>query len=82
MTGWNEGRLHSTVLVSPRRERRRDRRTRQSAAKSLLSVDREARKAAAKAKADELTAERRATVVLPEQASPAPPPSVPQADCA
>ena len=70
--GWDEGRLHSTVLVSPRRERRQDRRIRQSAAKSLLSVDREARKAAAKAKADELTAERRATVVLPRAGEPGP----------
>ena len=72
MTGWDEGRLHSTVLVSPRRERRRDRRTRQGAAKSLLSTDREARKAAANAKTDELTAERRATAVLPRAGEPGP----------
>ena len=72
MTGRNEGRLHSTVLVSPRRERRRDRRIRQGAAKSLLSVDREARKAAAKATADALAAERRATVVLPRAGEPGP----------
>lgn len=66
MTGWNEGRLHSAVLVSPGRERRRDRLTRRAAAKSLLAEDRDARKIAAKAKTDELAAERRATVVLPK----------------
>jgi len=65
MTGWNEGRLHSAVLVSPRREKRRDRRTRKAAAKSLLADDHETRKAKARAKADELADERRATVVLP-----------------
>jgi hypothetical protein len=66
VNAWNEGRLHSAVLVSPRRERRRDRRTRRAAAKSLLAEDHASRKAAEKAKADELTAERRATVVLPK----------------
>ena len=65
MTGWNEGRLHSTVLVSPRREKRRDRRTRRAAAKALLTDDRDTRKAKERAKSDELAAERRATVVLP-----------------
>ena len=65
MTGWNEGRLHSAVLVAPRREKRRDRRTRRSAAKALLDDDRDTRKAKAQAKAKELAAERRATVVLP-----------------
>jgi hypothetical protein len=64
--GWNEGRLHSTVLVAPRREGRRDRRTRRGAAKTLLAQDRESRRASDKAKADALTAERRATVVLPK----------------
>lgn len=70
MTGWNEGRLHSAVLVAPRREKRRDRRTRRSAAKALLTDDRETRKARAQAKADELAAERRATVVLPRAGEP------------
>ncbi len=65
MTGWNEGRLHTAVLVAPRREKRRDRRTRRSAAKALLDDDRDTRKTKARAKADELAAERRATVVLP-----------------
>jgi hypothetical protein len=65
VNGWNDGRLHSTVLVSPRRERRRDRRTRRAAAQSLLAEDRNIRRAAAKAKHDALAAERRATVTLP-----------------
>ena len=57
MSGWKDGRLHSAVLISPRRERRRDRRTRRAAASALLAKDRDVRKAAAKAKADELAAE-------------------------
>ena len=72
MTGSNEGRLHSAVLVAPRRERRRDRRARKAAAKSLLAEDHDSRKAVAKAKADELAAERRATVVLPKSGEPGP----------
>lgn len=72
MSGWNEGRLHSSVLVSPRREGRRDRRTRRAAAKSLLAEDRESRNASARARTDELTAERRATIVLPRSGEPGP----------
>ncbi len=48
MTGWHDGRLHSSVLVSPGRERRRDRKSRKAAARRLLAADREARRAAAK----------------------------------
>ena len=66
MSGWQDGRLHSAVLVSPRREGRRDRRLRRAAAKSRLAEDRETRKAQAKTKSDALTAERKATVVLPK----------------
>ena len=66
MSGWQDGRLHSAVLVSPRRERRGDRRLRRAAAKSRLAEDRETRKAEAKAKSDALTAERKATIVLPK----------------
>lgn len=72
MSGREGERLHSTVLVSPRRERRRDRRARKAAAKTLLADDQAARKAIAKAKADALTAERRATVVLPRSGEPGP----------
>ena len=66
MTGWQDGRLHSAVLVSPRRERRRDRRLRRASAKSLLAEDRDARRNEARAKSDAITAERKATVVLPK----------------
>ncbi|MCM3513827.1 ATP-binding protein [Nocardioides sp. P86] len=62
----DESRLHSSVLVSPRRERRRDRRARKAAAKSRIAENRESRRTLAKAKSDELAAERRATVVLPK----------------
>lgn len=72
MKGSNEGRLHSAVLVSPRRERRSDRRARKAAAKSLLAEDRDTRRAAAKVKFDELLAERRATVVMPKAGEPGP----------
>ncbi|CAN5127379.1 ATP-binding protein [soil metagenome] len=65
MSGWQDGRLHSAVLMSPRREKRKDRKTRNQAAKSLLDDDHAEHKATAKSKADELADERRATVVLP-----------------
>ena len=41
VSGWQDGRLHTAVLVSPGRERRRDRRSRKAAARSLLAEDRE-----------------------------------------
>ena len=72
MTGRGEGRLHSAVLVSPRRERRRDRNTRKRAAQALLAEERAGQRAAAKAHADALAAERKATVVLPRTGEPGP----------
>ncbi len=65
MSGWQDGRLHSAVLVSPRRERRRDRRLRRAAAKSRMTEDRDTRRTEARVKSDAITAERKATVVLP-----------------
>ncbi len=65
MSGREGGRLLSAVLVSPGRERRRDRKSRKAAARALIIEDRESRRAAARAKTEELAAERRATVVLP-----------------
>jgi hypothetical protein len=65
VTGGHDGRLYSAVLVSPRRERRRDRRLRRQSATALLAEDRAARRAAAKAKSDALAAERKATALLP-----------------
>ncbi len=70
MTRQQDGRLLSTVLVSPGRERRRDRRSRKAAARALMAEDREVRRAATKAEADALAAERRATVVLPRSGEP------------
>jgi hypothetical protein len=72
VTGWQDGRLHSSVLVSPGRELRADRKLRNAAAKSLLEQDREARRSEARRKAEELTAERRDTVVLPRAGEPGP----------
>ena len=65
MTGWQDGRLHSAVLVSPGRERRRDRNLRKAAARARMSEEREARRTEAKRKADALTEEKRSTVNLP-----------------
>lgn len=73
MNTWqDEHRLHTSVLVSPGREKRRDRKLRRASARALLAEDREARRAAAKQKADDLAAERRATVVLPRAGEPRP----------
>jgi len=66
VSGWQDGRLHSAVLVSPRRERRRDRRLRRAAAKSRMTEDRDTRRAESRAKSEAITAERKATVVLPK----------------
>lgn len=72
MSRRQQGRLHSAVLVSPGRERRRDRKSRKAASRVLMVEDRETRRAAEKAKADALTAERRASVVLPPSGEPGP----------
>ncbi|CUR54290.1 conserved hypothetical protein [metagenome] len=65
MTGRGEGRLYSAVLVSPGRERRRERKLRTRAAKGLLAADRAESKSAANAKSAALVAERKATTILP-----------------
>jgi hypothetical protein len=61
----DERRVHSSVLVTPGRERRRDRKLRRAAACALIADDRKAQRALVKQKADDLAAERRATVTLP-----------------
>jgi len=66
VSGWHDGRLHSAVLVSPGRERRRERRLRRAAAQSRLTEDRQRRKAEAQAKSDAIAEERKATTVLPK----------------
>jgi hypothetical protein len=65
VTGGQDERLHSAALVHPSRERRRERRSRKAAARALMTEDRDARRAAVRRRAEELAAERRATVVLP-----------------
>ncbi|WP_188421933.1 ATP-binding protein [Nocardioides daphniae] len=64
--------MHSTALVSPGREKRRDRRTRRAAAAARIAADRDARKTMERTKAEALQAERRATVVLPKAGEPGP----------
>lgn len=65
MNGWRRARLHSAVLVTPRRERRRTRRERKASAKNLIAQDRANQRTTANAKADQLRDERRATETLP-----------------
>ncbi len=61
----DDHRLHSSVLVSPGHEKRRDRKVRKASARSLLTADRTERQTQAKQKADALAVERRTTVTLP-----------------
>jgi hypothetical protein len=61
----DEQRLHSTVLVSPGREKRSDRRLRKASARSLMAADRDEHRARAKQKGEALQAERRSTITLP-----------------
>jgi hypothetical protein len=68
----DDHRLHASALVSPGREKRRDRKRRKASARSLLTADRDARRARAKQKSEALTAERRATVTLPRAGEPGP----------
>lgn len=62
----NDEQLHTSVLVSPSKERRRDRKHRDGAARSMARHDQNARRAKAKQAHDDLKAERRATAVLPK----------------
>lgn len=64
MTGQEEGRLHTSVLVGPNGERRKHRKARRLAAAQVEADVRAARKAEAKAKWEAEQAERRATVYL------------------
>jgi hypothetical protein len=69
---YDEHRLHSSVLVSPGRERRRDRKLRRASARALIAEEREARRTIAKQKAEDLAAERRSTITLPRAGEPGP----------
>jgi len=72
VTSWQDGRLHSAVLVSPCRERRKDRKLRKAAARSVQSRDREARRTEEKRRVGALADERRSTSTLPRAGEPGP----------
>jgi len=63
-------RLHTSVLVAPRKERRKARKQRRMAATRLEATQRRAEKDAARAKAEAERAERRATRYLPAAGEP------------
>lgn len=65
MTGREESRLHTSVLVSPESERRKHRKARKQAAAEVVTGQRRQRKAEAKARVQADRAERRATTYLP-----------------
>lgn len=65
MTGDDEGRLHTSVLVGPNGERRRHRKARRQAAAQVEADARARRKSEAQARWEEERAERRATTYLP-----------------
>ena len=60
-------RLHASALVTPAKEGRRLRRARNAAVTSIRENDREAHRAASKARAEQLRAEQRARDVLPRR---------------
>lgn len=64
--------LHTTPLIRPARELRRDRRLREQAAKALQDADLAARKANARARLEEGRAEARSLDLLPRTGDPAP----------
>ena len=72
MSGPEEGRLHTSILVGPQGERRRHRKARQKAAAQVETEARQVRKDDAKAKWDAEQAERRATTYLPASGEPGP----------
>jgi hypothetical protein len=65
MTGEEEGRLHTTVLVGPNGERRRNRKARRKAAASIEADARRTKKSEAIARWEAQRAEQRATTHLP-----------------
>lgn len=65
-------RLHTSVLIAPRKERRKARKQRRMAATRLEAAQRRAEKNAARAKVEAERAERRATRYLPAAGEPGP----------
>lgn len=72
MTGTERERLHTAVLVTPAKERRKYRRQRREAAARLIAEQRRAEREATKAKTAADRAERRATTYLPKAGEPGP----------
>ena len=68
----DDHRLHSTVLVSPGREKRSDRKLRIASARSLIAADRDEQRARAKETAAVLQSERRSTITLRRGGGPGP----------
>lgn len=68
----NEERLHTAVLISPAKEKRRLRKQRREAAARLLTQQRQADKHAARARREAERAELRATHYLPKAGEPRP----------
>lgn len=65
MSQMETDKLHTSVLLGPAKERRRDRKARRRAATQLAVIDRKARDAYAKAEWDEERARQRETTYLP-----------------
>ncbi|KAA9110360.1 ATP-binding protein [Microbacterium rhizomatis] len=65
MTGQDDGRLHTSVLVSPQNERRKHRKARARAAAELLAEQQRARKLQAHQRWEAERTERRRTTYLP-----------------
>ena len=72
MTGREESRLHTAVLVGPEGERRRHRKARRQAAAQVQADARRAQRDQAKARWEAEQAERRATTYLPASGEPGP----------
>ncbi len=72
MTGREEERLHTSTLIDPEGERRRNRKARRRAAARIEQTARQARKAEAKATWNAQQAEKRATTYLPAAGEPGP----------
>lgn len=72
MTGQQEGRLHTSVLLGPNGERRKHRKARRQAAAQVAADARQTRKAEAKARWEAEQAEKRNTVYLPAAGEPGP----------
>jgi len=72
VTGDQDSRLHTTVLVGPAGERHRHRKARRQAAAKIETSARQAKKAEAKARWQTEQAERRNTIYLPANGEPGP----------